>query len=204
MYVEEVISRLKELYPNGYFHVNRDPFYLLISTVLSQRTRDDVTIPTTQKLFSVFPTVEEMAEADVDEIQELIRNVGFYRVKSQRIIDISRIILQDYGGVVPDTMDELLKLPGVGRKTANCVLGYGFEQDVIAVDTHVHRISNRMGLVDTSDPDETEKELEKVVPKDEWKNINGLMVLFGQNVCRPVGPKCDECIMDDICPKIIS
>ncbi|WP_407355419.1 endonuclease III [Methanolobus sp. WCC5] len=202
MYVKDVVSRLKQLYPEGYFHINRDPFYLLISTVLSQRTRDDVTIPTTQKLFSVFGTVQEMAEADAEEIQELIKNVGFYRVKAQRIIDISRIVLRDYGGVVPDSMDELLKLPGVGRKTANCVLGYGFEQDVIAVDTHVHRISNRMGLVKTYDPDETEKELEKVVSRQDWKDINGLMVLFGQNVCRPVGPKCGECIMEDICPKI--
>lgn len=203
MYVEDVISRLKELYPNGYFHINRDPFYLLISTVLSQRTRDDVTIPTTQKLFSAFATVEEMAGADVDAIQELIRNVGFYRVKAQRIIDISRIILQDYDGLVPDSMDDLLKLSGVGRKTANCVLAYAYEQDVIAVDTHVHRISNRMGLVETSEPDETEKELEKVISKQDWKDINGLMVLFGQNVCRPVGPKCEECIMNDICPRII-
>ncbi|MDG6243433.1 MAG: endonuclease III [Methanolobus sp.] len=203
MYVEDVVSRLKELYPDGYFHINRDPFYLLISTVLSQRTRDDVTIPASRKLFEVLGTVQEMAEAEVDEVQELIRNVGFYRVKARRIIDISRIILRDYGGVVPDSMDELLKLPGVGRKTANCVLGYGFEQDVIAVDTHVHRISNRMGLVGTSGPDETEKELEKVVSKQDWKDINGLMVLFGQNVCRPVGPKCDECIMDDICPKML-
>ncbi|MBN2111446.1 MAG: endonuclease III [Methanosarcinaceae archaeon] len=203
MYVDEVLSRLRKLYPGGYSHVNKDPFYLLISTVLSQRTRDDVTIPATQKLFSVFATVEKMAGADVNEVQDLIRDVGFYRVKAQRIIDISRIILQDYGGVVPDSIDELLKLPGVGRKTANCVLGYGFGQDVIAVDTHVHRISNRMGLVDTSDPDETEKELEKLVSKQDWKDINGLMVLFGQNVCRPVGPKCRECIMNDICPKII-
>ncbi|MEZ5334185.1 MAG: endonuclease III [Methanolobus sp.] len=203
MYAEDVVSRLWELYPSGYYHINKDPFYLLISTVLSQRTRDEVTIPTTQKLFIVFGTVQEMAEADVDEIQDLIRNVGFYRVKAQRIIDISRIILQDYGGVVPDSMDELLKLPGVGRKTANCVLGYGFEQDVIAVDTHVHRISNRMGLVETSEPDETEKELQKVLSKEDWKDINGLMVLFGKNICKPVGPKCDGCIMDDICPKLI-
>lgn len=203
MYIKDVVSRLRELYPNGYFHINRDPFYLLISTVLSQRTRDEVTIPTSQKLFTFFGTVQKMAGADVDQIQEIIKNVGFYRVKAQRIIDISRIILEDYDGVVPDSMDELLKLPGVGRKTANCVLGYAYEQDVIAVDTHVHRISNRMGLVKTSYPDETEKELEKVVSKQDWKDINGLMVLFGQNICRPVGPKCDECIMDDICPKMI-
>jgi endonuclease-3 len=203
MNVELIVSRLKELYPNGYFHVNRDPFYLLISTVLSQRTRDEVTIPTTQKLFSVLSTPQEMAEADAEEIQVLIKEVGFYRVKSQRIIDISRMILMDYGGIVPDNMDELLTLPGVGRKTANCVLGYAYEQDVIAVDTHVHRISNRMGLIDTSTPDESEIELEKVVPREFWKEINGLMVLFGKQICRPVGPKCDGCVMVDICPKII-
>ncbi|MDP2217849.1 MAG: endonuclease III [Methanolobus sp.] len=203
MFVEELISRLREMYPGGYFHVNRDPYYMLISTVLSQRTRDEVTIPATRRLFEEFDTPQKMAEASVDEIQSLIMDVGFYRVKAQRIIDISRIILRDYRGVVPDSMNELLKLPGVGRKTANCVLGYAYEQDVIAVDTHVHRISNRLGLVKTSDPDETEKELEKVLPKYAWKEINGLMVLFGQSVCRPVGPKCEECIMGDICPKII-
>ncbi|WP_406660594.1 endonuclease III [Methanolobus sp. ZRKC3] len=203
MSVEIIVSRLKKLYPNGYFHINRDPFYLLISTVLSQRTRDEVTIPTSQKLFSVFSTPQEMAEASAGEIQELIKEVGFYRVKAQRIIDISHMILMDYGGIVPDTMEELLKLPGVGRKTANCVLGYAYDQDVIAVDTHVHRISNRMGLVNTSTPDETELELEKIVPRDAWKEINGLMVLFGKQICRPTSPKCDVCIMNDICPKII-
>jgi endonuclease-3 len=202
MFVEELISRLREMYPGGYFHVNRDPYYMLISTVLSQRTRDEVTIPATRRLFEVFDTPQKMAEANVDEIRSLIKDVGFYRVKAQRIIDISRIILKDYGGFVPDSMNELLKLPGVGRKTANCVLGYAYEQDVIAVDTHVHRISNRLGLVKTSDPDETEKELEKVLPKYAWKEINGLMVLFGQSVCRPMGPKCEECIMGDICPKM--
>lgn len=203
MYVEEIISRLKELYPEGYFHINRDPYYLLISTVLSQRTRDEVTIPTTQRLFSVFDTPEKMASADVDEIQELIRDVGFYRVKSQRLIEISRMLLDEYEGVVPDDINELVKLPGVGRKTANCVLAYAFEKDAIAVDTHVHRISNRMGLVKTATPEETEIELEKVVDKELWKDINGLMVLFGKSICRPISPKCDECIMNDICPKMI-
>ncbi len=203
MLAEDVVYRLRSIYPEGYFHINKDPFYLLISTVLSQRTRDDVTIPTTQKLFNVFGTAQEMASAGTDEIEGLIKNVGFYRVKARRIIDISNIILNDHGGVVPDSIEELVKLPGVGRKTANCVLGYGFEKDVIAVDTHVHRISNRMGLVNTSEPDETEKALEKVILKKDWKDINGLMVLFGQNICRPVGPRCEECIMDDICAKIL-
>lgn len=203
MYVEEIISRLKELYPEGYFHINRDPFYLLISTVLSQRTRDEVTIPATQRLFSVLDTPENMASADVEEIQELIRDVGFYKVKSQRLIDISRMLLDEYEGVVPDDINELVKLPGVGRKTANCVLTYAFDKDAIAVDTHVHRISNRMGLIETDTPEETEIELQKVVQKDLWKDINGLMVLFGKSICRPVSPKCDKCIMNDICPKLI-
>ncbi|MGM0771107.1 MAG: endonuclease III [Halobacteriota archaeon] len=203
MYVEEIISRLKKIYPEGYFQINRDPYYLLISTVLSQRTRDEVTIPTTQKLFSVLDTPENMASADVEEIQELIRDVGFYRVKSQRLIDISRMLLDEYEGVVPDDINELVKLPGVGRKTANCVLTYAFDKDAIAVDTHVHRISNRMGLVETETPEDTEIELQKVVPKDMWKEINGLMVLFGKSICRPVSPKCDRCIMNDICPKLI-
>jgi endonuclease-3 len=203
MAVEEMIFRLREMYPGGYFHVNRNPYYMLISTVLSQRTRDEVTIPATRRLFEVFDSPLKMASADLDEIQALIKDVGFYRVKAQRIIDISRIILKDYGGIVPDNMGELLKLPGVGRKTANCVLGYAFEKDVIAVDTHVHRISNRFGLVKTSSPDETEKELEKVVSRQDWKDINGLMVLFGQNVCRPMSPRCGECRLNDICPRIL-
>lgn len=203
MFVDEVISCLREMYPGGYSHTCRDPFYMLISTVLSQRTRDEVTLPATRRLFKVFDTPQKLAEADVGDIQALIKDVGFYRVKAQRIIDISQIILHDHGGLVPDSMNELLKLPGVGRKTANCVLGYAFEKDVIAVDTHVHRISNRLGLVKTSGPDETEKELEKVVPKQAWKDINGLMVLFGQNVCRPMSPRCEECRLNDICPRIM-
>jgi endonuclease-3 len=203
MFVDKVISCLREMYPGGYSHTCRDPFYMLISTVLSQRTRDEVTIPATRRLFEVYGTPQKMAEADAEDIQALIKDVGFYRVKARRIIDISQIILQDYEGLVPDNMNDLLKLPGVGRKTANCVLGYAYEQDVIAVDTHVHRISNRLGLVKTSGPDTTEKELEKVVPKRAWKEINGLMVLFGQNVCRPMSPRCEECRLNDICPRIM-
>ncbi|UGV39847.1 endonuclease III [Methanococcoides orientis] len=203
MDVEEIISRLKKLYPKGYFHINRDPYYLLISTVLSQRTRDEVTIPTTQKLFSVLDTPQKMASADVGEIRELIREVGFYNVKAQRLIEISRVLLEEYDGIVPDDIDELVKLPGVGRKTANCVLTYAFDKDAIAVDTHVHRISNRMGLVETDTPEETEIELENVIDKDSWKDINGLMVLFGKSICRPISPKCDKCIMNNICPKLI-
>lgn len=201
MLIDDVLSCLREMYPDGYPHTRRDPFYILISTVLSQRTRDEVTIPASQRLFEVYGSPAEMAAASPEKVQGLIKDVGFFRVKAQRIIDISRILQQEYDGIVPDTMDELLKLPGVGRKTANCVLGNAFGYDVIAVDTHVHRISNRLGLVKTSDPDHTEKELEKVVPKDAWGKINGLMVLFGQQICRPVGPRCKECGLAGLCPK---
>ncbi|NTV79615.1 MAG: endonuclease III [Clostridiales bacterium] len=200
MLASEVISRLRERYTLGLFERINDPFYVLISTVLSPRPRDDVTIPTTEKLFQVDDSPEAMAGADSEDIEKLIKNVGFYRVKSQRIIEISRILLEEYGGKVPDNIDDLLKLPGVGRKTANCVLTYAFRKDAIAVDTHVHRISNRLGLVTTKTPEETEVELEFVVPRELWQYVNELLVRFGQDVCRPVSPKCDVCVLEDLCP----
>lgn len=200
MLASEVISRLRERYTLGFFDRTNDPFYVLISTVLSQRTRDDVTIPTTEKLFQVYDSPEAMAGADPEDIERLIKDVGFYRVKSQRIIAISRILLEEYEGKVPDNMDDLLKLPGVGRKTANCVLTYAFRKDAIAVDTHVHRISNRLGLVTTKTPEETEVELEHVVPRELWQYVNELLVRFGQEICRPVSPKCDVCVLEDLCP----
>jgi endonuclease-3 len=141
-----------------------------------------------------------MAGADPEDIERLIKDVGFYRVKSQRIIEISRILLEEYEGKVPDKVDDLLKLPGVGRKTANCVLTYAFRKDAIAVDTHVHRISNRLGLVTTKTPEETEVELEHVVPMELWQYVNELLVRFGQEICRPVSPKCDVCVLEDLCP----
>lgn len=200
MLASEVISRLRERYTLGFFDRTNDPFYVLISTVLSQRTRDDVTIPTTEKLFQVYNSPEAMAGADPEDIERLIKDVGFYRVKSQRIIEISRILLEEYEGKVPDNVDDLLKLPGVGRKTANCVLTYAFRKDAIAVDTHVHRISNRLGLVTTKTPEETEVELEHVVPRELWQYVNELLVRFGQEICRPVSPKCDVCVLEDLCP----
>lgn len=200
MLASEVISRLRERYILGFFDRTNDPFYVLISTVLSQRTRDDITIPTTEKLFQIYDSPAAMAGADPEDIEILIKEVGFYRVKSQRIIEISRILLEEYEGKVPDNMDDLLKLPGVGRKTANCVLNYAFRKDAIAVDTHVHRISNRLGLVTTKTPEETEIELEHVVPKELWQYVNELLVRFGQEICRPVSPKCDVCALADLCP----
>lgn len=203
MDIDELMRRLFELYPEGYTDGSRDPFFVLISTVMSHRTRDEVTYPAAVKLFKKFSTPEEIAEADVEEIEALIRDVGFYRVKAGRIKEISRILLEEYGGRVPDDMETLLKFPGVGRKTANCVLAHAFFQDALAVDTHVHRISNRMGLVRTKSPEETEVALKKVFPQRYWKHINLLLVKLGQNICRPISPRCEICSLNDICPKIL-
>jgi endonuclease III len=203
MNLDELMRRLFKLYPEGYADGSRDPFFVLISTVMSHRTRDDVTYPAAKKLFERLSTPEEMVEIDVEEIEALIRNVGFYRVKAGRIKEISRILLEEYNGRVPDEMDTLLKLPGVGRKTANCVLAHAFLKDALAVDTHVHRISNRLGLVETKAPEETEMELKKIVPQRYWKHINLLLVKLGQNICRPISPRCGVCVLNDICPKIL-
>ncbi|MCZ7385072.1 MAG: endonuclease III [Candidatus Methanoperedens sp.] len=199
MPINLIISRLKNRYPPGKFNL-RDPFLQLIATVLSQRTRDEVTDRASEKLFSKYGTPAALAHADVADIEELIREVGFYRIKAPRVKEIARIISNDYKGKVPDDMEALLLLPGVGRKTANCVLVYGFGKDAIAVDTHVHRISNRLGLVSTKSPEETEIKLREVLPKKHWRNINELFVRFGQDICRPVGPKCEVCMLGEMCP----
>lgn len=199
MTIDLIITRLKKLYPPGKFHSN-DPFRTLIATVLSQRTRDEVTGKAAEKLFSKYNTPDALSHADVTDIEGLIREVGFYRMKAPRIKEISRIISNDFRGKVPDDMDALLSLSGVGRKTANCVLVYGFGRDAIAVDTHVHRISNRLGLVSTRTPEDTEIKLREVLPKRHWRYINELLVRFGQDICRPIGPKCGACPVIELCP----
>ena len=176
-----------------------DPYRVLIRTILSQRTRDDNTDAASAKLFSKYHTIQEIAQADVEDLQPLIKKAGFYRVKSQRVKDVSQMLLDEYDGKVPEKINELLKLPGVGRKTANCVLVYGFKEAAIPVDVHVHRISNRLGLVDTKNPEETEFELEKIVPQDLWIDLNDLLVQFGQDICRPISPKHEECPIRDYC-----
>lgn len=203
MNVEEVLHRLENEYPEIFYYQNNDPFYVLITTVLSQRTRDSVTNSSAKTLFNKYNSPNELVHADEDEIESLIKNVGFYRVKTQRIKQISEMILDEYDGQVPDNLNDLLKLPGVGRKTANCVLTYAFSKKAIAVDTHVHRISNRIGLVEAKTPKKTEKDLKKIVPENLWNKINELFVRFGQNTCRPVSPRCDLCVLNDTCPKLI-
>ncbi len=199
MSIDIIISRLKKRYHPGRFG-SKDPFRVLIATVLSQRTRDEVTDRASEKLFAKYGTPAALEHADVGDIEELIREVGFYRIKAPRIKEIARIINNDFKGKVPSDMETLLSLPGVGRKTANCTLVYGFGKDALAVDTHVHRISNRLGLVKTKTPEETELKLRETLPRKHWKHINELLVRFGQDLCRPVGPKCSECPIAEMCP----
>lgn len=198
--IDIIISRLKNRYPPGKFSSN-DPFRTLIATVLSQRTRDEVTGKAAEKLFSKYNTPDALSHTNVKEIEMLIREVGFYRMKAPRIKEIARIISNDFKGKVPDDMEALLSLPGVGRKTANCVLAYGFGRDAIAVDTHVHRISNRLGIVSTKTPEETETRLKEILQKKHWRIINELLVRFGQDICRPIAPKCSACPIIELCPR---
>ncbi|MCX8173432.1 MAG: Mur ligase family protein [Thermoplasmata archaeon] len=176
-----------------------DPFRVLVATILSQRTKDEVTYPRAEALFARYPDALSIARAKPEEIAEIIRPVGFYNIKARKIIEVARIVVNTYNGKVPDSMDALLKLPGVGRKTANCVLVFGFGKDALPVDTHVHRISNRMGVINTENPEETENALKRVVPKPLWKKINYLFVEHGKNVCKPVKPGCERCQIAGFC-----
>ena len=175
------------------------PFKILIGTVLSARTRDENTTKAVTKLFKVYGTPQKLAKAKVKDVEKMIKSVGFYHVKSRRIIEVANIILSKYHGKVPADIDKLVEIPGVGRKTANCVLVYAFEKPAIPVDTHVHRISNRLGLVNTKTPEETEMELREKVPKKYWLPINNTFVMYGQNICKPISPMCNVCKIRNIC-----
>lgn len=192
------MENLQNLYDLRVFE-NRDPYRVLIRTILSQRTRDQNTDLASKQLFSQYKTMTDIANADPAQLEPLIRPAGFYHVKARRIVEVSRKLLNEFKGKVPSTTKALLELPGVGRKTANCVLVYGFQKPAIPVDVHVHRISNRLGLVTTEKPEETEKELEKIVPKEYWIDLNDLMVQFGQTICRPQSPLHEECPLQDCC-----
>ena len=196
--IDFIIKNLEEIYSLRIFE-DSNPFRVLIRTILSQRTRDENTDAASALLFSKYSTPEAIAYAPVEEVELLIKKSGFYHVKARRVKEVSRIIHEDYNDTVPDDLKELLSLPGVGRKTANCVLVYGFHEDAIPVDVHVHRISNRIGLVNTKNPDETELELMKVVPKKFWLPLNDLFVQFGQTICRPIGPKHEICPIAEVC-----
>jgi len=199
--MEVRVKTLLNFFKNRYGLRKRisDPYSVLISTILSQRTKDEITEVTSERLFSVYKTPKEIANAPIKEIENLIKPSGFYRVKAARIKKISNTIVEKYGGKVPSTMEGLLSLPGVGRKTANCVLAFGFNIPAFPVDTHVHRISNRLGLAFTDRPEATEEVLKRVIPKEYWNMLNPLFVRFGQEICKPINPKCQECGLRDVC-----
>ena len=176
-----------------------DPFRVLIATILSHRTKDPVTALASSRLFAKYPRPTQLAKANTRTIARLIKPVGFYNTKAKTVKRVARIILEKYKGEVPDDMEELLKLPSVGRKTANCVLVYGFKRPAIPVDTHVHRIFNRLGVVKAKTPEETEQELMRIVDRRDWLPLNEVFVKFGQLICKPIGPKCSICPLNDRC-----
>ena len=178
---------------------NGGPFSILIGTILSARTKDESTTRVVKVLFSKYKNPKELANAKIKDIEKIIRSIGFYHVKSKRIIEVAKIINTKFKGKVPDDLDTLIQLPGVGRKTANCVLVYAFEKPAIPVDIHVHRISNRLGLVNTKNPEETEQELMKKIRKKYWIEINDTFVMYGQNICKPISPMCDVCKIKKNC-----
>ncbi len=179
-----------------------DPYTVLFSCLLSLRTKDETTAGASERLFGAAPDVQKLAAMPVKRIEKLIYPVGFYKTKAKRIKDIAKTIVRDYGGDVPDDLDELLKLKGVGRKTANIVVTIAFGKPGVAVDTHVHRISNRLGYVRTKTPEQTEMALRKKLPKKYWLVYNDLLVTWGQNICRPISPLCSRCAIRKYCNRV--
>lgn len=180
----------------------RQPFKVLISTMLSLRTKDQVTAEASQRLFQYADTPESMQNLTLDQIEKLIYPVGFYKTKAKNIHTVCSILINTYKGRVPDDLELLLTLPGVGRKTANLVMTRGFNKNGICVDTHVHRIINRLGYINTRTPEETESILREKLPQQWWIPINDILVAFGQNLCKPVSPWCSRCPVNKKCNKV--
>ncbi len=181
---------------------SRDSYRVLIATILSSRTKDEVTAEASARLFSRAPDIDSLAKMPTAEISGLIFPVGFYKTKAVHLQQTAGMLKDTYGGEIPDTIEELVRLPGVGRKTANLVLTVAFDKPAICVDTHVHRIMNIWGYVKTKTPLETEMALRKKLPRKYWKKVNRLLVAFGQGKCKPVAPHCDDCILESDCAKI--
>ena len=203
MNVVQVLTILDRLYPELPLHrVATTPFRTLVATLLSQRSRDDQTLPVAKRLFAIADTPQEMLTLSGSRLQGLIRPLGKYRQNAKRIRMISKRLLQGYDGKVPDSPEALLALPGIGKKTANIILSHSFSRNVIAVDIHVQRISNRLGWVKTKRPEETEEALMKIVPKRLWRMVNRVFVRHGQTICTPQSPFCSKCPIFDSCKRV--
>lgn len=207
--IHEIVRTLKKIVSEwdvpAVTHVaetSHDPFRVLISTVLSLRTKDETTAAASARLFRLADNLEDMLGLSEREIIDAIYPVGFYRNKAKNILDICADVVNKYDSVVPDNLEELLKLKGVGRKTANLVLTLGYNKPGICVDTHVHRISNRLGYVNTKTPEDTETALREKLPRKYWIDYNSLLVAFGQKICRPVSPICSACPLRDYCDRV--
>jgi endonuclease-3 len=197
--LEREVRRLNIPWVTHDARTKHDPFRVLISTMLSLRTKDDVTAAASLRLFALASTTREMLRLPQAKIAKTIFPVGFYNVKARHIRDVCRILLERYEGKVPDCIEELLTLPGVGRKTANLVVTLGYGKPGICVDTHVHRITNRWGYVRTRTPEQTEQALRERLPRRYWIRFNSLLVAYGQNICTPLRPKCPRCSLVPHC-----
>jgi|SRR5208283_810332 len=200
--LKKQVKTLRVPWLEKYAGRDRDPFKVLISCLLSLRTQDKTTGEASERLFALASGPEALAGLNPGTIEKAIYPVGFYRVKARRVKEISTEIMKHYNGKVPDTIEELLTFKGVGRKTANLVVVLGYDKPGICVDTHVNRIVNRWGLVSTKKPDETEFRLRKLLPVKYWKPINGLLVAFGQNICKPLSPFCSKCDLNKYCARV--
>jgi endonuclease-3 len=176
-----------------------DPYVVLTATILSHRTKDEITEKVVIDFIKKYPNVNELAKADIKELENVIKKVGFYRNKAKTLIKLAKVLVEKYNGKIPDDINELLSLPGVGRKTANCVLVYAYKKPAIPVDTHVHRIMNRLGIVETKTPEETEFALIEKIDKKYWLDINETFIRFGKSICKPIKPLCNICALNSIC-----
>lgn len=206
--IDEIVNILKNAkQPKSDFVVLMDnfknPYLVLIACILSLRTNDKTTYPATLRMLELAKTPKDMKQVKIEDLAQAIYPVGFYENKAKQIIELSKTIDEELDGKVPDEIDELVKFRGVGRKTANLVLSLGFNKPAICVDVHVHRIFNRLGYIKTKTPEETEFALRKKLPKKYWIDINTLLVTHGQNVCKPIKPKCAECPISSYCAKNI-
>ena len=178
---------------------NYSAFQLLVMTMLSARSKDSTTIPIVKEMFAKYPNPEDFVDMPVEKLEKMIYKIGFYRVKAKNLKALSQILITNFNGVIPHTLEELTTLPGVGRKTANCLLAYKFKIPAIAVDIHVFRIANRLGWIQTKNETETEQVLMKMLPKEMWIDVNRLLVGHGQTICKPIGPLCGQCNISDYC-----
>jgi endonuclease III len=179
-----------------------DPFRILVATILSARTKDDTTSVVCGRLFKVVRKPHDFDRFSQADVEKLIHPVGFFHTKAKHLKQLPDVLDREFGGVIPDTIDELCRLPGVGRKTANLVVAMAFDKPAICVDVHVHRICNRLGLLKTKTPLETEMKLREILPKRYWKTWNSYLVSYGQTLCAPIGPHCSQCVIPEFCPRL--